>query len=58
MSESEPGIDWLSFQRKHSKNALVNAAQRLAAYETLERFDAKCKFTQRERAFAPQTSRP
>jgi hypothetical protein len=49
---SEPWIDGLAFERQHAEDALMDAAQRLAADEALERLDAEREFANGERALA------
>ena len=47
---SEPRVDRLALEREDAEDALVDAAERLAAHEALERFDAERELAQRERS--------
>ncbi len=49
---SQPRVDRLALQRQHAEHALVDAAQRLAADEALERLDAERELAQGQRALA------
>src|SRR6267142_2128729 len=49
---SQPRIDRLAFQSEDAEDALVHAAKRFVANESLEGFDAKGEFSQGERSLA------
>src|SRR6266542_2999573 len=53
---SEPRIDGLALERQHAEDALMDAAQRLAADEALERLDAEREFANGERALAAEAA--
>ncbi len=53
---SEPWIDGLALERQHAEDALIDAAQRLAADEALERLDAEREFANGERALAAEAA--
>jgi hypothetical protein len=40
----QPRVHGLTFQRQHTKRALVNAAQRLTPYEAFQSFDPEREF--------------
>ena len=43
---SKPGIDWLTFQREHAEDTLVNPTEGLATYKPLECLDTERELAQ------------
>jgi uncharacterized low-complexity protein len=54
LSASQARIDRLALEREHAEDAVVDAAQRLAAHEALKCLDAECERAKwRETACGP-----
>src|SRR6266446_3058499 len=53
----QPGVDRLALQGEHPEYAFVHPIQRLAPHKSLERLDAQCEFSKRQRPLDRETSR-
>jgi hypothetical protein len=53
---SEPGVHRFGLERKNAEDTFVNAAERLPANETLERFDTEREFRKREGPLSSQAA--
>ncbi len=52
----ESGIDRLAFERQHSEDAFVNAAEWFVIDEALQCFDSQREFTSGERSLARESA--
>src|SRR5881628_543288 len=56
MRSLQPRIHGLAFKGEDPEDALVNAIERLAPRESLERFDAQGELAERQRALGRETA--
>ena len=52
----QPWVNRFAFQRQHTKNALVNSAEGLFVYESLQCFQSQGEFTKSKGTFGAKTS--
>jgi hypothetical protein len=55
-SSSQSRINRFTLQRQHTKNALVNSAERFLMNESLQRFQSQCELAKGKRSFGAKTS--